>query len=144
MPGFVQANGKNRRHCCGNDAAWGDPGEQGAFAPVQLRTKGRQRDVQRPGNELDGQQQGQYRRAQANQGIQVQARSQEDEQPGDQQHAEVLLEVQDLSYIHALHVRQPHAHEGDRQQSRLVHYLVGGNENPQHRRQRSQIVQILR
>lgn len=76
--------------------------------------------------------------------MQVKARSQQDEQTGNQQHAEVFLEVQDLPHIDPAHVGQPHPHHGHRQQPGLVHYLVGGDENTQHSRQRGQIVQILR
>ncbi|MNW20953.1 hypothetical protein D3C71_2216020 [compost metagenome] len=55
MPGLIQANGKNRRYRRRYNAAGGYPGEQGAFTPVQVRARSRQRDVQGAGNELDDQ-----------------------------------------------------------------------------------------
>ncbi|MCY1176266.1 hypothetical protein D9M73_165310 [compost metagenome] len=73
--------------------------------------------------------------AKAQQGMQVKACSQQDEQAGYQQHTEVFLEVQDLPHINPAHVGQPHAHHGHRQQPGLVHDLVGGDENAQYRRQ---------
>ena len=140
----AQADGEDRRDRRGDDPARGDPAEQGALAPAQRRTPGRQRHVQRPGDELDQQQHQQRRRAQAEQGIDVQARGQEDEQAGNQQDAEVFLEVQDLPYVDALHVGQAHAHQGDGEQSGFVHHPVRGDEYAQHRGQRRQVVQVVR
>ncbi|MNE63876.1 hypothetical protein D3C80_1592530 [compost metagenome] len=116
MAGLVQADREDRRYRGGDDAARGDPGQQGPLAPVQRGAQRRHEDVQRPCQQLDHQQQRQHRRAQPEQGVQVEARGQQDEQAGDQQHAEVLLEVQDLPHIHPAHVGQPHAHQRHRQQ----------------------------
>ncbi|MNO77983.1 hypothetical protein D3C76_691060 [compost metagenome] len=52
--------------------------------------------------------------------------------------------MQDVPYIHTFHVRQPHAHQRYRQQAGFMHHFVGGNENPQHRCQRGEVMQILR
>ena len=52
--------------------------------------------------------------------------------------------MQDVPYIHALHIRHPHAHQRDRQQAGLMHHLVGGNEDAQHARQCRQVVQVFR
>lgn len=49
----VQADGEDHRDRRGDDPARGDPAEQGALAPAQRRTPGRQRHVQRMGDELD-------------------------------------------------------------------------------------------
>ncbi|MNI61608.1 hypothetical protein D3C73_1168890 [compost metagenome] len=76
--------------------------------------------------------------------MQIEPRGEQDEQAGDQQYAEVLLEVQDLPYIDATHVGQPHAHYRHRQQPGLMNDLVGGDEDTQYGGQRRQVVQVFR
>ena len=78
------------------------------------------------------------------QGVQVQARREQDEQSGNQQHAEVFLEVQDVPHVHAFHVGQPHAHQRHGQQAGFMHHLVGTDEDRQHRCQRGQVMQVFR
>ena len=52
--------------------------------------------------------------------------------------------MQDVLYIHPAHVRQPHAHHGDRQQPGFVYQLVAADEDPQHAGQGAEVVQVFR
>ncbi|MNQ93119.1 hypothetical protein D3C85_1085690 [compost metagenome] len=140
----MQANGEDCRHRRCHDAPWGNPRQQRPFAPTQAGARRAQQHIQRAGDELNDQQQNQHQRPEADHGVQVQPCRQQNEQAGDQQHAEVLLEVQDVPHVHAFHVGQPHAHQGHGQQSGFVGDFVGANENTQYCRERCQVVQVFR
>ena len=92
---------------------------------------------------MNDQQQNQHRRPQPDHGVQIKARGEQNEQAGDQENAEVFLEVQNIAHIHAFHVGHPHAHQRDSQQAGFMHDLIGGNEHGQHCRQRAKALQVF-
>ena len=131
MAGFVQANRKDCGHGSRHDSTGCNPCQQQPLPPVQLGTPSAQGDRQRSGHELHDHQKNQHCRPQLHQGCQVEHRCEQDKQPRDQQNAQVLLEVKDVSHVDISHVRKPDPHQRDGQQAGFMH-------------QCRQILQILR
>ena len=143
ITGLLQTQGKQCRDRRSDNPARADPGNQRPLSPIKLAAQAAYPDRQRPCNELDHQQQGQRRQAQGKQCIQIQSRRQQDKQPGNQQHRQMLLEHQDLFDIHTASIGQPDTHHRHSQQTGFMGQLVGQSEGHQHQSQRGQHLKVF-
>ena len=141
---LLQTDGEQRRDRRGDDTPRPDPCEQGPFLPGEGGTKGGQKDLCRTTNELDGGKQGDRPPAQLDELLQFDTRSQNDEQAGDEQDTEALLEMQDVLHRNLLHVGQPDPHHRHRQQPRLIGDGIGKGIDAEHHGERDHVVQIFR
>ena len=113
---ILQAQREQGGNGGGDDPPGGYPCHQGAFAPAVVTTKSRCPDHYWP-RQQHHQQHPQPAPAGGDNVRRVDTRSQHDEQHGDDQYGQALLEAKYLCHIDTAGIAQPDPHNGDRQQA---------------------------
>ncbi len=142
--GFMQADGEGGADRRRDYAARRDPAEQGTGPPGEIGSPGGDQDAERTRHELHHAQQRQHHGAELPELGQIEAGCQQDEEGGDEDDGEILLEGQHLLQIQPLLIGEPDAEHGHRQQAGFVAEPVGEAEGDQHQRQHPELVQTDR
>lgn len=142
--GRTQPEREDGRHRCGDDAARREPGEEEALAPGESRADRAQPHRDRPHAQQEPADERRTTPAEVLEQPDLQPGSQQDEEAGDQDDPQILLELDDVRDDRHGLIREDHAHHRDGEEARLVCEDVRGDERGDHHRERDRVLEMVR
>ena len=112
-------------------------------APRESAAGGAERRADGANDEDEERQEGELGRRELADVREVHARSEQDEQSGDKENLEVLLELHDVPKVHPSLIGEEHAHDGHGEQPRLVLELVRDHIAEQRERERGGGMEVV-
>jgi len=126
-----------------DDTAGRNPCDEQPLSKRDAGGQQRQHDRQGPDHEEEQDEEGQEAELEIAHHLPIERRREQDEDAGDQNHGQILLEPQQRPARIGLTVRHHDAHHGHGDEARLVHHQVRKHEHPDHGREQHRRLQIF-